>query len=362
MLEYFEVSGYKKFENSISIDFTQVRDYKFNLKCISENMIKSSIIYGKNSTGKSSLGIAILDITHSINNPKDEYDDLYYVNWNKDEAKFKYRFNFDNDIVKYEYSKLNKKKLTKEKLIINEKLIMECDYIDKKSDLIGLKEIAPTLNLNEKIEGSILRFALNNMALNENHALHKFKNFISKMYWFRTIKNNRYIGEKHLNNDYNTFLMNAEYKFEFEELLNKIGVKAKLEFIKGADDIPILCFVNESKKLPFFKVASSGTESLYLYFYITKMLSNASFIYMDEFDASYHHELSEIVIELLKERSGQTVLTTHNTNLFSNKIMRPDCLFILNDNSLVQVCEATKRELREGHNLEKLYVSGEFNV
>lgn len=54
-------------------------------------------------------------------------------------------------------------------------------------------------------------------------------------------------------------------------------------------------------------------------------------------------------------------MTTHNTNLMTNRFMRPDCLFILSGSgSLTALSNATVRELREGHNLEKMYISGEF--
>ena len=57
----------------------------------------------------------------------------------------------------------------------------------------------------------------------------------------------------------------------------------------------------------------------------------------------------------------QFIMTSHNTNLMTNKIMRPDCLFILSSKgTLTALCDATERELREGHNLEKMYISGEF--
>ena len=37
------------------------------------------------------------------------------------------------------------------------------------------------------------------------------------------------------------------------------------------------------------------------------------------------------------------------------------CLFILSrEGNLTALCNATQRELREGHNLEKMYISGEF--
>ena len=54
-------------------------------------------------------------------------------------------------------------------------------------------------------------------------------------------------------------------------------------------------------------------------------------------------------------------MTSHNTNLMTNKMLRPDCLCLLSSKgTLTALCDATERELREGHNLEKMYISGEF--
>lgn len=89
MLSYFEVKGFKKFEEKVIINFEDVRDYKFNRECIKENTIKNAIIYGKNGTGKSSLGLAILDLTAHLDDKNMPFD-LYknYLNWNKGTAEF----------------------------------------------------------------------------------------------------------------------------------------------------------------------------------------------------------------------------------------------------------------------------------
>ena len=75
------------------------------------------------------------------------------------------------------------------------------------------------------------------------------------------------------------------------------------------------------------------------------------------------YEMAENVIRFFKQKypKCQMIMTSHNTNLMTNRIMRPDCLFILSrKGTLTALCNATERELREGHNLEKMYISGEF--
>ena len=85
-------------------------------------------------------------------------------------------------------------------------------------------------------------------------------------------------------------------------------------------------------------------------------------MFLDEFDAYYHYELSETIVQIAEQmKHTQVIFTSHNTSLLSNRIMRPDCYFILTLNKLTSIIDATDRELREGHNLEKLYMSGEFD-
>ena len=57
-------------------------------------------------------------------------------------------------------------------------------------------------------------------------------------------------------------------------------------------------------------------------------MENASLAYIDEFDAFYHFELSKEVQKLLNKLKGvQIFTTTHNTDLMSNDLLRPDCFF-----------------------------------
>lgn len=66
MLKLFEVTGFKNFENTIRLDFSDVRDYKFNDYCVTSGLLSKIIVYGKNSVGKSNLGLAFFDIVSHL--------------------------------------------------------------------------------------------------------------------------------------------------------------------------------------------------------------------------------------------------------------------------------------------------------
>lgn len=122
-------------------------------------------------------------------------------------------------------------------------------------------------------------------------------------------------------------------------------------------------YFKHEQLLPFYENASSGTIALTNLYRRFEMGKTATVMYLDEFDAFYHYEMSENIIKIFKKKfpQCQIIMTTHNTNLMTNRFMRPDCLFILSGSgSLTALSNATVRELREGHNLEKMYISGEF--
>ena len=126
----------------------------------------------------------------------------------------------------------------------------------------------------------------------------------------------------------------------------------------------LLALFNGGKtKVPFASVASTGTAALFLFFtWSVTAFEQISLLFIDEFDAFYHHELSRLIIHKLKESGVQFILTTHNTSIMSNDLMRPDCYFLMNSATIKSIAKCTERELREAHNIEKIYKSGAFNV
>ena len=118
----------------------------------------------------------------------------------------------------------------------------------------------------------------------------------------------------------------------------------------------------EKGDYPFSSVASTGTMSLALFYYWYIVMSKASFVFIDEFDAFYHFELAESIVESIKGlKNTQVFVSTHNTDLLSNDILRPDSYFILNNGSIKSLNNLVDKDLRKAHNIQKMYKAGSFN-
>ena len=109
-----------------------------------------------------------------------------------------------------------------------------------------------------------------------------------------------------------------------------MGIECKLILKKLPDGQRELYFAHE-QLVPFYENASSGTLALAeLYRRLIPKVWDASLIYLDEFDAFYHYEMAENVIRFFKHKypKCQMIMTSHNTNLMTNRIMRRIvCLF-----------------------------------
>jgi len=160
---------------------------------------------------------------------------------------------------------------------------------------------------------------------------------------------------------YYVYAITAEKRDELRSFLKENDIVYDLYACEVDGRKAIYCHF-ENQDANFFKIASTGTRSLALFYYWYLRMKEASFVFMDEFDAFYHFELSESVEKRLKEIKGvQIFTTTHNTDLMSNDLLRPDSYFILKDNKIKAISELTEKELRQAHNLQKMYKAGAFH-
>lgn len=150
---------------------------------------------------------------------------------------------------------------------------------------------------------------------------------------------------------------------DFENFLKENNMEYKLEWENTSGMHELFVLFPFNKKVTFLSIASSGTKSLFLYFYWKVIAFNKlSFLFIDDFDAFLNNEIAEnILLDLNKNSNFQTLLTLHNTYLMQNKLTRPDCCFIMNNNKISSLSNLTQKEIREAHNLEKMYLNGAFN-
>ena len=380
MLKKFTLKNYKNFKDEISIDFENTAGYHFSTDCITDGTISKMLIYGRNATGKTNLGKALTDICITVFDVRRYADTGVFLNADSidETATFSYEFRFENNELIYRYTRFYNQELRNEELRINKKTIFSCDFENNKFDFKNLKYInAETASIDRYLQSvdiddeeelqepklPFLRWLISNVALNSDSILIKLANYTRRMLML-TAGNTMLRTSRRMNDAFFELLEDSDRLKDLEDFLNEMGIECKLILQKLPDGQRELYFKHE-KLVPFYETASSGTLALVdLYRRLIPKNWEPSFIYLDEFDAFYHYEMSEKVINFFKRRypKCQIIMTSHNTNLMTNRLMRPDCLFILSRaGALTALCNATERELREGHNLEKMYISGEFD-
>ena len=367
MLKRFEVENFKGFKDKLIFDLT-ARDYEFNKALVSNGIVNKAIIYGKNGTGKSALGIALFDIIIHLTdkeNSKSRYL-TSYVNAESasDVVTFNYVFQFGDDTVEYEYKKRDAFNLVNEKLKVNDKLIIFFDYFNKEQNYLDPDFIG---NLNVDLADnklSVIKYIYRNTPTNENSPLTQMMEFCDNMLWYRSLSDgNAYCGFTNGDSLLVEKLYESKKVREFEKFLAENDLNYKLEFRTLNDRHELLVLFENGKKLPFVSIASTGTMALLLFFVWSVVAFNKiSLLFIDEFDAFFHYEAAESIAKRLnKSTRFQTILTSHNTYLMNNELTRPDCCFIITENKIKSLCNSTEKEIREAHNLEKMYINGAFS-
>lgn len=366
MLKRFEVENYKCFSERLVFDMT-ARDYCFNQNLIFNGIVNKAIIYGKNGIGKSAFGFALFDvITHltdnkSLNN--ENYRNLAHLN---KPVVFRYTFKFGNDEIIYEYEKMDQNDLRKEILTVNGKVLICFNYfsnIDEERFVDTSLKNSLNIDLSDN-KLSVLKYIYRNTPTNPSSPITKLINFCENMLWYRSLsKGNSYMGFTVGAFTLTEVIRENNKLDEFQRFLQENGLNYHLGFeVENNNYILYAYYNNGQNKAPFTSLASTGTKALLLYFsWSIVAFSKISFLFIDEFDAFLHYESAEMIVKLLNEKSNfQSVLTTHNTYLMQNRLTRPDCCFLMTKNKVSNLYDSTDREIREAHNLEKMYINGAF--
>lgn len=363
MIQEFKVRNYKNFRDELTFSLKTGKNYEFNNNIISSGIIRDCLVIGENASGKTNLGFAMLDITQHLTDKNKKVLKLYSNLFNTDDTVyFEYTFKFGEAVLVYSYEKKEFDKVIREKLIINNKKIVTNDFQEKKVELKG----AENLNLENCDESiSLVKYTYANTVLDQSDVNCKvflqFMRFVNGMLWFSSTEGNKYLGFSNEQGDLCEAIAKKNAVGKLEQFLRDLGIRYKLVARDKGEGINIYCKMGE-KEVPLSALLSSGTRSLIFFFFWYIQMNEVSFLYVDEFDAFYHTDLATAVVgKIIDIKDTQAVITSHNTDLLSSGLLRPDCIFKLEDNRIKSLSESTDKALREAHNLQKMYKAGEFN-
>ena len=369
MLKTFSVTNFKNFKNTTIFDLSSPANYEFNNEVIQNGCVSKGIIFGINGSGKSNLALAIFDIVLHLTD-KQKLTDRYipYLNMdsNKEIAEFEYSFCFNDDEVVYRYGKKDPITLVYEKMFINGKEVLSYDFSLNSgyTNLSGAENLQLSSGFDSDTNKlSRVKYVKNNSLLKDNHenrAFLAFTIFIENMLMFYSLTENRYQGFTVGIDSYTQGIIRENKVKEFEEFLKEKDIDYNLVAINN-NGVPELFCKFSNGLIPFHVIASTGTRSLALFYYWYLKMNKASLVFIDEYDAFYHFELSQELVKLIKKITNtQIFVSTHNTDLITNDLLRPDAYFIIKGNQIKSFDKLTDKELRKAHNLQKMYKAGAF--
>ena len=366
MLIKFAVKNFRGFAKRIEWDLSQPSNYAFNTYAIKDGVVKNGIIYGPNGSGKSNFGLAIFDIENHLSakwKKTDYYSNFVYAGNSDSPVDFEYVFRFGKDLVEYNYSKNAVGLLVAESLRVNKKEVFNRNDTNFEIDENQFKIDATVKeNFKQNVNSvSVINFLTASYPFSHDHYIVKLIMFVNSMLWFKNLDSREFIGLETNVFSLEEFIIQNKYVEDFSEFLANVSEQS-FRFVhpRGGDKI-LYCDI-EGNAVPFQLIASTGTRALELLYVWIKRMKDASFVFIDEFDAFYHFRLSLEVCRKLFGLDCQVYMSSHNTNLMTNELLRPDCNFILQNNKIKSFQSCTEKELRFGHNMEKIYKAGALYV
>ncbi|MCC6520851.1 ATP-binding protein [Candidatus Nomurabacteria bacterium] len=402
----FSLENFKAFKNKATFSMVARKNEKYTFEINDENLLKTSLIYGPNASGKTSI-LEAFDhmkkfILLSANIPENqEKKNLPHFPFLASESSKNNPTSFEvifallgdhNGIYKYSFGVLQDH-------IVSEKLI-EISSTGKETEYLSRSEQKITVDHNFKdmksLLGKIRReslFLSTSAQLNNSFALSLINAFNSIITVSGIFTNAQQFTAKKFKTDSEykekilSMLKTADFcitgggteevEFQGFGIKNDSG-KVSFEQTKGKDDMLFFehpVFDSNNNKTDTFKLKlfqeSIGTQKfLSILGPVIDALENGKVILVDEFDNSLHPLLTKFIVDLfsseqMNEKNAQFIATTHDTSLLSYRddFLRDQFWFTEKDEQgSAKLFSLAEFSMRNDTEYSRKYLEGRFGA
>ncbi len=365
MLIRFWVEGYRCFGKRMELDLTDKKNYRFGVECVRGDFLDKMVIIGVNNAGKTSLGYAMIDIASMAGGfSKDigQNNRMCFLNLDSDSkvATFHYELSQKGSVVTYEYSKSSPDRIESEKLLVDKRVVFSYDLRDSQeiqidSNLLNMRNIP----MPDGRKSMILLLSESNN-IDPDSPVRAVLSFAThSLFYMAMWKMDVHLGLIDEEDDAESYIIRNNLIQEFNQFLRD-DCMVDIDLISKDNQIMVR---KGEGATPFSESVSRGTMILCrLFCWVKRCRDRDALIFFDDFDDMFHYRTAENAIKkIISNNRAQCIFVTHNTGLVSNDFLRPDCCFIMDDGELRSLASLTDKDIRRGHNLEKMLREGEFD-
>lgn len=405
MIVNFTVGNFLSFKDkrTLSFEASSIKDHPENIiKHRGKRLLRTLVIYGANSSGKSNLlkamgsmqDVLIDSVKLNPNEPLKYSPFLLSTETDGQPTFFEIEFFIENILYRYGYE-YNEKEITKEWLFRNTTLKGEEDFlflrigqdisINKSFDEGKGKEKATNSNrlflslvaqLGGEISQKILEWFKNELTFISGIDHQDYEKGSSIIIQLIEDINDAFF--KPLNLGFKKIISDDSVSSDlsFDEKLDFLVDKKNIDPLRTTHNI----FNNNGEiideiSFDYTKSESEGTKKIiHLSYPITAALSSGKSLVIDEFDAKLHPILTQKLISLFQNKvsnkNPQLLFATHDTNLLDSGLFRRDQIWFTEKDDIEQTDLYSLYDLklpdgskvRNDANIEKNYIKGRYGA
>ena len=365
MLTKMYLTNFLSFCDRTECDFTSSKYTILSNTNVSDNgILKGALVIGANASGKSNVlrGLKfIIDLIKGDGVPVSAYR-CYFAK--TPITSVEYEFIFSGKKVLYTISfDINSKNLS-ERLLIDEKEVLI------REGHVGRLNMGDA-SVNDKVDNDTLFLrtaSFDTGRFPQEPILRELMDYLFNSFYIDGYNQSAVLGRsinKYAENNgvdkLNSYLKEFKYDFSVEYGEESSGEGLNVRLGSGQKSI---FFKRNSFPLPTaFYTESQGNQVFAdMLPQIINVIEHPGMLVIDEFGNSLHNKLAEKIIRFFMEKSkySQLYITSHDTNLISNSVFRPDQINLVTFDKGSKVKRISVYKPREAQNLEKMYLGGMF--